>query len=329
MIPDRLWSSLDLDTDVLRRRAEFLAGYAEVAAEFPEIDPAAYEYSSGDESRVGIFPEEGPEGDGLDSRPIRVKQQQWLIDIERADALREAAESMLLLDLKEGARLLEGSSLYFTRWCPAYGDFLGTVAAPDTAEDRVLSAMHALSSTHKERRERFAPVPPTGPRAVYLLMTIGGFPGAVREAQPPIKEMRSSASARSQIPFGTSRSPLADWWALAMMLGSGPKEIQRERIVSQLELLARPHGEQMRVAQFDRYHWRRLRGRVDLVDLEVAGVVSIVSRRLAAEGSGPLSLEDFEADLPPLAQVSLAVGIDLGEGELGPGTGSRKPFNVR
>lgn len=75
--------------------------------------------------------------------------------------------------------------------------------------------------------------------------------------------------------------------------------------------LARAHGNQLRYAQFDAYRWPSAQSDVDLVDLHLAGLVALSDRALRrVEGEG-WAEEEFWSDLPPLARVSLTVGLQL------------------
>jgi hypothetical protein len=79
---------------------------------------------------------------------------------------------------------------------------------------------------------------------------------------------------------------------------------------ARLAALAGRHGEQLRQAQWNGHQWRAARASVDLVDLDVAGAVCLASRRLAAEGQEPLTVDEF-AGLSDLAFVSVVVGLEM------------------
>jgi hypothetical protein len=65
--------------------------------------------------------------------------------------------------------------------------------------------------------------------------------------------------------------------------------------------------------QLDDFNWRRARTAVDLVDLYLASFVAISVRILRRAGLRPwLSGNDF-AGLPPLALVSITVGLQLAD----------------
>ena len=75
--------------------------------------------------------------------------------------------------------------------------------------------------------------------------------------------------------------------------------------------LAQAHGRQLRYAQLDNYHWSRAQASVDLIDLHLAGLVALTDRALRNSELEAWSLEEFQATLPPLARVSLILGLQL------------------
>jgi hypothetical protein len=318
VIPDDLRESLRLDQEALRVHADFYKSYAEASAQFPEIDPSGYEGAEGRGEGISRYPE-GAEGDGVDREamvPRRVEREEWVAEGERADALREAAASMLLVDPQQGKKLLIESALRYGQQSRAYSMFLLAIADPRNAESQSQGAAQLLGIDYDPKARRFVDAARSGVRDLYLLLTISADQGAVQRSWEMIDLVREGPPSRSLIPFGIAGSPLADWWALAIALCAPPGEVDREELIRHFERLARPRGVQLRAAQRDTYHWHGLYGRADLVDLDLAGAVQIANLRLAADDRRlPLIREDFGEDLPPLAQVSLAVGIDLGRDE--------------
>ena len=88
--------------------------------------------------------------------------------------------------------------------------------------------------------------------------------------------------------------------------------------------MAYAHGHLLRTAQLDEFHWQRVRIPVDLVDLYLAGLVAISVRVLRRARLPSWRVADDFAGLPPLALVSVIVGLQLAE-EDGPPDRRRTP----
>lgn len=326
MIEEKFWSSLDLEKAAVRRRAEFYENYAVAADRFLEIDPDGYEGADGSPVGLTPFSDDPPDG-GASGRepdgpePVWAPREPWASQAERADALREAAIATLLLDSDRGRALLARSADIYTGSAPAYAMFLGAVARPQTLGVRSREAGQIVVEAFPGGDQ--APALGTdgsSARLLHALLLVGATEETSRELPTVVERAAQSVAMQSGIPFGTAGSPLSDWWNLAIEICAPGERLDKGQIVTRFDKLARPHGEQLRVAQFDTYHWTRLYGRVDLVDLDLACAVALTNRRLAEEERSPITLKSFSGDLPRLAQVSLAVGIELGEPEVGPGS---------
>lgn len=326
MIPDDIWESLRLDRETVRERARFYASYAAASGHFVEIDPDAYEQLEGDRSGVSAFGENFDSPEGMPRvEPVTIPKAPWQYAAERADSFRHAATAALLLDVHEGKERIADAAREYGSVAGDYSNFLGAMADPRTAQTEALMAGETFRAAHgtgPEGSGLIAAVPPS--QSLYLLLLIGSSPQVAGEFNYLLRAASTASPGHSSVPFGTAGTPLADWWLLAVALCAAPREVDRREVASRLRALAGPHGEQLRLAKIDTFHWSRLLSRVDLVDLDLAGAVQLANRRFVGDEQEPFTLEELAGDLTELARVSLAVGIQLWEDD-----GTEEPTRIR
>lgn len=328
MLPDELWGELGLRLEEVRRRARFFSAYAKLAAE-PGA-PTAVQLA--ERSRNGDLPDgpglatfgEVPRPEDEQFLELRRARQRprWAQLAEQADALRESAIANLLLGAEEGRSLLwQAGSAYAMAGLP-YGTFLGSVAESD--EDWSWRALRLLTRSPLEAEEE----PPVGDTAMripgqqlHLCLAMAGSRIVSEEGHRQVEHLWTGPQGRSAAPFGTSGGTLSEWWSFGRQLltyqPTGKRlQAPTEDRPSLREMLVRfglEHGDRLERARLDRHHWKRLRAPVDLIDLDLAGATCIAIRRLRQHGE-ELGVDAFR-HLPPLARISLTVGIQMAEEE--------------
>jgi len=300
---------------------------------YGEVDPVGAGTPAGDgEGTADPIGAGTPAGDGEDTAAraaLEAALQQlgppravpaWVRMAETADAWREAAIARLLISVDEGRDALElAASAYHALGLP-YGWYLDTVAGRGRGREAASRLADLLF------------LPPAGPdddgligelaalrapaQQVYTLLAAVSEASVAREYDSVLRELAGAPQARGVAPVGSTAQAVGDWWAIGLAL----VDVHRRRVDARAEIverlvpLARAHGDQLRRAQWDRYHWRSARPGVDLVDVDLAGAVCLADRAVTAAELGALVLGDF-AGLPPLAAVSVAVGLQLSRGE--------------
>jgi hypothetical protein len=351
MVSSELWARLEIEPEDMEQRAAFFVAFAKTMEERrrPEVTDLIERSRAASSPRAGleVFGDPpGVEEDDLrfdsdeveeSSHPSRPR---WVRDAAIGDAYRQAAGAMLLLDAEQGRSLLLEAGRRYAHVTRPYGLFL--VGLSETVPGPfALTAREMLTGSLSEQVESpWADTPITAPDQVYLMLAAAAarFAPGELELQDLVEmpigvltgRLRELPGAQSPAPFGTSDEPTATWWRLAadlLDLGAGdlqegPVELRRS-FRERLSRLALPQGESLERAQLDTYHWRAMQTQTELIDLDVVGTVCLINRNLGSEDS--MTLEDFD-DVPPLARLSLQVGVELSglEGE-GPATGSRQP----
>ena len=165
---------------------------------------------------------------------------------------------------------------------------------------------------------------------IHLMLAVASSAEIASEYRGLVTALAELPAARSAAAFGSAGATLAEWWRFAIELLQFGEQLPEERewLRQRVARFATPHGQQLERAQLDSTHWRSLHSSVDLVDLDVAGTLCLVNRRLAVHGD-PLSADDFD-DITPLARLSVHVGIEMSrpEDEEPPFNEERHPLRV-
>jgi hypothetical protein len=330
-LPDPVWAALALESAAVEARGRFHATYATLGQ--PRFTPAQL---------MGLLRDgpvaEGPQavvklvsdGEATTEVPRQLndlaaagRRPEWIPTAEAADAWRECAMARLLLNTVTGKRaLLRAADNYLLLGLP-FGDFLGVAAtgdrrpvAPAAAELRSLltgqTATPALGSETLFDRQYAVQAPA---QEVALLLTAVANVGQVPDRDDVPGLLAEAAQARGSAPVGPTGAVVADWWGAGLALaglgiGSPAARLALTGFISEV---AYAHGHLLRIAQLDEFHWQRARSPVDLVDLYLAGLVAISVRVLRHTGLPSWRVADDFAGLPPLALVSVIVGLQLAE----------------
>ena len=320
-------------------RASFLAAYAELEEPRPNVGDlirltAGRQQPAGRQSVVDLF-----DFDDDDARAVLQRIEslgpgepppRWARIGERADAWRGCGVARLLIDVAEGRdALLRAARLYQELGLP-FGSFL--LAAVTGSEQVAIVAAGQLSALLADQGQyadsleglpRYR-VPDEGligwqyvngapAQQISILLAAVSHPEAANWSAEFIEALRNAPQARSAAPVGTTAQPIALWWTAGIdlaFLGRADGEA-RTAVRDQIIELAQAHGRQLRYAQLDSYHWPRVQADVDLIDLYLAGLVAISDRALGNSRQGPWSNEEFQSIMPPLARVSLTLGLQL------------------
>jgi len=352
-IPGELWEELRLRPDVMAERADFLAGYAQLDEPWPGVRDlirlaAGGQLLSDDRPVVDLLDERDDDARTLASQLEALGQAEtmppWARIGERASAWRESAAARLLTDAAQGrAALLRAGALYRELGLP-FGPLLlaatGESAESAQAAARQLSALvrsqpvGAESEDQLGLRDRRDQDPPPGDlpgegligwqqvsmaptQQVAMLLTVTSDVGVVDRNQPLIRDLREAPQATGITPVGTTAQPIALWWTAglgmaAMTLGD---DDARADVLGRIRDLAQAHGRQLSYAQLDTFHWSRVQASVDLVDLHLAALVALSDRVLRRLGLPDWNADELEANLPPLARISVTVGLNLSRAE--------------
>ena len=352
-LSDEQWDALQLDIAVVRARAAFFVGYARSEAPLFEVsgliqafrdgplaeDPGHLVVKLTDSDRAGVLRRR------LAEAAEQPRYAPWVRTAERADALRQAAQALLLADSGAGRRLLLGSANLYRDVGIPFGAFLIAAASgpgevafeagrrlrsfildaetppevaefpgeapvrqafPDVGTERAIPLRHALRAPAQQ---------------IAVLFTALSTAEAVGEFHIDSGSLGRAPQATQPAAVGVTGRPVALWWECGVRLAElvSGRAAARDDLRATIAELATAHGQALRTAQYDRYHWPRAASRTDLVDLDLAGLTAVSNRLLRQLGESSWDLLDDFRDLSALSQVSLQVGVAL-SGRGGTGT---------
>jgi hypothetical protein len=318
-LPDRLWEVLRLDPRVVAERAAFHRAYAYL--EEPPFDPQAVvemmRHGSPPgfgERVVDLLADEGRElaaylSEHYPSRP----RPPWVAAAEAADALRRAAVADLLLDTRAGkGGLIEAGRHYQEAGLP-FGDFLlvaagrGDEVVFPRPEDRLDSPQWRYSRPE----DRLDPA-----QWRYHLLA-----EALLEDHLGQRDGELTATQAS-VAVGATSLPLLTWLRIAGLTHAldADHHETRQLLAATLGEVALAHGRQLEFAMADRYQWDGGRWNVDLVDLDLAGALAISARVMRTRDMRRWNLDRDFPGLPPTAQISVLIGLQLAEDDEDPDT---------
>ncbi|WP_345567168.1 hypothetical protein [Nonomuraea rosea] len=336
---------------MLRERAGFLTAYIKIEEPRYAVNDVIRllrdgPIRSGTDSIVNLLDEDDEASsvirqqlDGLGpSRP----RSTWARVAENADTWRQCAIVRLPYDIQAGkSALLEAASSYQQLGLP-FGSFLrvaatGSWEAAGEAGSRLRFLL--LSGRDSENGEeeagwsqnvellgwRIALQAPA--QQISLLFAAVSDPSVLARHNWLFDALAAASQAADSAPVGTTAQPMALWWNAGRRLAELTMGVRQARteLRSLVADLAVVHGRQLAHAQLDGYHWPMARARIDLVDLDLAGLVAISARVLRRRAMQEWSLAEDFVNLPPLARVSLAIGIQLSKDDGAMPTEPRAP----
>jgi hypothetical protein len=328
-LPDELWQALNLKPEVITDRARFYAAYAELSEPGPTIRDLIRLGSGGQHPSDGEPVVDLLNPDDSEARSMREsieasghdeQLEPWARTGELATTWLERAMAELMTNTAQGREsLLQAAHLYQQLGLP-FGSFL--ISALTEAQELAAEAVGRLAVLLAgEPRYRLPDEGLIGwqyasrsaTQQVSLLLTATSHPRVVEQNAGIIDAWGDAPQASGITPVGTTSQPIAIWWAAGLGLADlhrkdpDARTWVRRMVIS----LAQAHGRQLRDAQLDSYHWSRGQTRVDLIDLQLAGLVAMTDRALRASEREAWNLEELQESLPPLARVSFTVGLDL------------------
>jgi hypothetical protein len=341
MLPASIVEALDIDLQRVMSRSAFFADYAELteAEERPTAldlirlaENSALDELGGQVVGLGDLADAERGSSELLSQierlGIRETVPEWVRVAEAADAWRESALADLLIDIDRARMKLNRASISYVRLGMPFGWYLATVStgSPEAAwsAGRWLDTLSAGVPSYEQRQEpegildvrRALRVPA---QQLYLLLAAASDAQVISEHGRSIEQLAGAPQARGLAPVGSTAQPLGEWWSAGLALARLHHEDTqaRARLVHAIAEFGAAHGRQLERAKRDSYHWRLVSAPVDLVDLDMAGLVCLADRALRDSGGAPLELSELEP-LSELSKVSLVIGLQLSRGEQEP-----------
>jgi hypothetical protein len=329
-LPPEMWAALRLDPDVVRARAEYFAAYAQSEAPLFEADVFIRALrdgpiEAGDGAVVSLF---SPEQRGpitelrrrIADTGERPQYPSWVRVAERSDALRQSAMAELLYDTRAGASTLLRSADQYRRLGLPFGPFVETAATGSRENAFAAGRQLGFLLNHEVRLEPNANAIIPLERAlgapaqqVAVLLTTMSLADAIYEFGITGDTLAAAPQSGGSAPVGTTAQPIALWWECGrhlLDLAVG-RPYARGELRALVVELAMAHGIQIRNAQYDGFHWPAAAARVDLVDMDLAGLVAISARLLRQLKEPYWDMPEDFGNLPLLSQISIRIGMDL------------------
>jgi len=333
-LPPPLWDALGVDRTAVRARARFFAGFTKLQP--PPYDRraladllASTEYRPPDRPVIDLLNRQDETAQALlrELPPAGppAAPDRWVPAAERADALRQAAIAELLLNAEAGRMVLRRASSEYTRLGLPFGEFLTVAASGEPVGPSAsahLTRLLGLTGTEEMPADLGSEAALLSPQdrlaapeqQLYLLLAAAA--DAPRWGSGFLAAIATARQATQPAAVGALVQPLSVWWETGRLIAeiaAGNAEV-RPSLRNHLADLARAHGRQLGFAQQDEFHWRRAVARVDLVDLDLAGTVAQSVRVLQRRQLPRWNVREEFGELSPLAQVSITVGLRLGDG---------------
>jgi hypothetical protein len=272
---------LNLDLSRIRARTDFLESYANTTGRELEDLP-----------RAGTLPDpSGRSGEGSDGN--------WILTMEAASVLREAASWAVYFDVERAIMLLNRSGYLYQSVDMAFGSFLLTVAGAPPL-DELSSDIGLLARLHGQAS---AAGPATIPDSLhhpqqqaYLLLACAGMankvtayrrPGTVEEISGYRRTLHAIAAEspirRGVLPFGSLGIPVRVPWDIGVHLLQESSPESLDVVARYLTLLCRRYAETMESAAVNDYLWSHAAAPVDVGDIEIIGIAALATAHFGSE----------------------------------------------
>ena len=280
---------MNLDPDQVERRTDFLESYANTAGR--ELEAIAEPGTSLERSRVSS---EGPD-------------RQWILTMDAASALREAASWAIYFNTYRAITLLNRAGYLYRSVDMAFGSFLLTVAGTPPLEE--LGSDIGLLAQVQGRTDPSgrAAIPDSlhhPQQQVYLLLACAGMADKMAGYRRPqslaevssyrqtLHEIATESPIRQGVvPFGSLGIPVRVPWDIGIHLlqdydSESPDPDDSESLVTvarYLAVLCRRYAETMELATVNDYLWSNAAAPVDVGDIDVIGIAALAAAHFGSE----------------------------------------------
>lgn len=262
-------------------------------------------------------PERWTVPDRIPERELSTSDPEWVLRIDAASALREAAHWTALSDPSRSAELLGHAGVEFVHLQLMFGVFLLRVGgfsppARVPAEERAEMLGGALG---------MRPPPPRTPGSLahpqqqaFVLLELASW--GKRDLDMQVREMcERSAHRDGPTPVGALGAPIKHFWIMAEALAADSAELFLDHYVAAF-------GDRYKVAlaeaRNNAHLWRHGATRIDVIDPDALNVAVLATRRfgvgnIADTLSGRADLASDSA-LLVLLELGLQIGASTGAG---------------
>ncbi|MGK7924144.1 MAG: hypothetical protein AB4290_02640 [Spirulina sp.] len=250
----------------------------------------------------------------------------WMPQAASATALTQAAQSAWLLDDNRAARLLKRAASRYYRAGLPYGYFLSSLIANsrDTmtmlVEGPAVSMLEAILHNERLDREDMGELGIVSLRypnqQVYLLLAFLSHREIANKFGNLIERAVESLDVHGTLPMGPQSVPLARYITVARLVWEIHRsrgDISFRRVLQEMSSLLRitfRYQESIELAMRNRYLWEQMQSPVELIDFDLAGLVTLVAGALSPNFWQEL-FDRIMALHSPLANIPIRVANSL------------------
>ena len=266
---------MNLDLDRVRSRADFLESYANTTGRELENVPGFTDFS------------ETPEEDAGQS------DTRWLLTMDAASALREAASWAIYFDVDRARALLNRAGFLYRSVDMAFGSFLLAVAGSAPLDELPNDIGLLTRAQGKDSQTAPSSIPDSlhhPQQQAYLLLACAGMadqminykrPYSVDQSSRYRQELHSIASEspirQGVLPFGSLGTPVRVPWDIGVHLLQESNPESLNIVARHLTSLCRRYAETMDLATVNDYLWSHAAAPVDVGDIEVIGIAALAA----------------------------------------------------
>jgi hypothetical protein len=227
----------------------------------------------------------------------------WVLRMDAASALRDAAQWMMLIQPARAIRSLESAGRIYADHGFGYGAFLqaGAGRPPEVDVEVMMEVLRPAN------RPREIPAPLQHPQQqVYLLLASAAAGNIPRQVLSGMA--REAPQSLGVVPVGALGVPLRRYWEMALHLLDGDPAV----VVRHLEVMSTSYAESTSLAMTNDYLWRSGAAPVDVVDLDIALITVIAMRAFGPDRMGR-AVGGAGDRLPARARTPMELGQELFE----------------
>ncbi|MGK5112024.1 hypothetical protein [Geodermatophilus sp. CPCC 205506] len=243
--------------------------------------------------------------------------REWVLRMDAASALRDAAQWAAFLDPQTARRLLIASARQFQELDHGFGMFLMAVAGAwriDPPLGDISSTLAQVEAAQGPDVGSDVPAPLRHPQQqAYVLLAAAGTPGVARADVAALGRLAETSRHRlGVVPVGALGTPLRRFWDVALHLLVGDPVTGPPVVFQHLESMSRTYAESIDLAMTNHYLWRHGAAPVDTADLDIMGMTVLSVARF---GMAPVAdaLGSMKERLTPIARIPMELGMELAE----------------
>jgi hypothetical protein len=247
------------------------------------------------------------------------EDQRWVLRVDAASALREAAQLAMFFDRTRARRLFVASASYFLEEDLPFGMFLMAAMGERSPPSMFRVDIDRLAQLHGMRPPFGEPgdIPPAlhhPQQQAYLLLACGGTPQVAQEYGEVLHGLASRSPNRVGVaPVGALGTPIRRIWDIAVHLLDGNAQSGPRAVADHVAAMSERYAESIELAMVNDYLWNHVAAPVEAGDIDIAGIVALAMSRFGSDRM-TATLHDVDERLSPLARTPIEIAVELAVG---------------